>query len=107
MTVAVGPVCEALIVGSVVGFDALLSMGLIWFLLPWLVRYAIARPNTRSSHHRPTPQGGGVAVVVATLAVTWGAILLSPAFLQNQQFLAVTAAAALLAVVGAIDDIRT
>jgi UDP-N-acetylmuramyl pentapeptide phosphotransferase/UDP-N-acetylglucosamine-1-phosphate transferase len=105
----VGLVYEAIIVGSVIGSAALVSMGLIWVLLPWLVRYAIARPNARSSHHQPTPQGGGGAVVVATLAVAWGAILLSPAFLQNQawQFLAVTAAAALLAVVGAIDDIRT
>jgi UDP-N-acetylmuramyl pentapeptide phosphotransferase/UDP-N-acetylglucosamine-1-phosphate transferase len=109
MTVAVGLVYEAIVVGSVIGFAALVSMGLIWFLLPWLVRYAIARPNARSSHHQPTPQGGGGAVVLATLAVAWGAILLSPAVLQNQawQFLAVTAAAALLAVVGAIDDIRT
>jgi UDP-N-acetylmuramyl pentapeptide phosphotransferase/UDP-N-acetylglucosamine-1-phosphate transferase len=109
MTVAVGLVYEAIIVGSVIGSAVLVSMALIWFLLPWLVRYAIARPNARSSHHQPTPQGGGGAVIVATFAVAWGAILLSPAFLQNQawQFLALTAAAALLTVVGAIDDIRT
>jgi hypothetical protein len=41
--------------------------------------------------------------------VAWGAVALSPALLHDQggQFLAVTAATALLAVVGAIDDIRS
>jgi UDP-N-acetylmuramyl pentapeptide phosphotransferase/UDP-N-acetylglucosamine-1-phosphate transferase len=83
-------------------------MGLIWFLQPWLARYATVPPNPRSSHYEPTPQGAGVAVVLATLAVTWGIIVLWPAVLQNQtvQLLAVTVAAALLAAVGAIDDMR-
>jgi UDP-N-acetylmuramyl pentapeptide phosphotransferase/UDP-N-acetylglucosamine-1-phosphate transferase len=98
---------------SVLGPTALvalfLSLGLVVLLGPWLARYAMVRPNARSSHHQPTPQGGGIAVVVATLLVAWGAAALSPALLQNQggQFLAVTAATALLAVVGAIDDIRS
>ena len=85
-----------------------LSFGLMLLLRPWLERYAMVRPNARSSHHQPTPQGGGIAVVVATLVVAWGAVVLSPTLLHNQagQFLAVTAATALLAVVGAIDDIR-
>jgi hypothetical protein len=47
-------------------------MGLIWVLQPWLARYATVPPNPRSSHYEPTPQGAGVAVVLATLAVTWG-----------------------------------
>ena len=85
------------------------SFGLVLLLRPWLERYAMVRPNARSSHYQPTPQGGGIAVVVATLVVTWGAVVLSPALLHNQagQFLAVTAATALLAVVGAIDDVRS
>src|SRR6516162_8581616 len=85
-----------------------LSFGLMLLLRPWLERYAMVRPNARSSHYQPTPQGGGIPVVVATLVVAWGAVVLSPALLHNQagQFLAVTAATALLAVVGAIDDIR-
>jgi UDP-N-acetylmuramyl pentapeptide phosphotransferase/UDP-N-acetylglucosamine-1-phosphate transferase len=78
-------------------------------LRPWLARYAMVQPNARSSHHNPTPQGGGIAVVVATLVVVWGAIALSPVLLQNQgaQLLAVSAATALLGVVGAIDDMRS
>ena len=85
-----------------------LSFGLMLLLRPWLERYAMVRPNARSSHYQPTPQGGGIAVVMATLVVAWGAVVLSPTLLHNQagQFLAVTAATALLAVVGAIDDIR-
>ena len=98
---------------SVLGPVALLAFVLSWMLTvllrPWLARHAMARPNARSSHYHPTPQGGGIAVVVATLSVAWGAAALSPALLQNQggQFLALTAATALLAVVGAIDDMRS
>ena len=97
-----------IILGLVVAVATLVSMGLIWFLQPWLARYATVPPNPRSSHYEPTPQGAGVAVVLATLAVTWGLIVLWPAVLQNQtvQLLAVTVAAALLAAVGAIDDMR-
>jgi UDP-N-acetylmuramyl pentapeptide phosphotransferase/UDP-N-acetylglucosamine-1-phosphate transferase len=86
-----------------------LTLGLIVLLRPWLARYAMVQPNARSSHHKPTPQGGGIAVVVATLVVSWGAIALSPVLLQNQggQFLTLSAATALLAVVGAIDDMRS
>src|SRR6266702_3271475 len=86
-----------------------LSFGLMLLLRPWLERYAMVQPNARSSHYQPTPQGGGIAVVIATLVVAWGAVALSPALLHNQtgQFLAVTAATALLVVVGAIDDVRS
>ena len=48
-------------------------------LRPWIERYALARPNARSSHRQPTAQGGGIAVVIATLAVAGGAIVLEPA----------------------------
>jgi UDP-N-acetylmuramyl pentapeptide phosphotransferase/UDP-N-acetylglucosamine-1-phosphate transferase len=88
---------------------ALLTAGLIALTWPWLRSYALARPNARSSHRQPTPQGGGIAVVVATLAVAWGAVALlhSLAPSESGQFLAVTAAAIGLALVGAIDDLRT
>lgn len=87
----------------------LLALGLIVLLRPWLARYAMAQPNSRSSHREPTPQGGGIAVVVATLLVAWGAVAVWPAVVQNQgaEFVAVSAATALLAVVGARDDLRS
>jgi UDP-N-acetylmuramyl pentapeptide phosphotransferase/UDP-N-acetylglucosamine-1-phosphate transferase len=97
------------VLGPVALVAFLLTMGLIVLLRPWLARYAMVQLNARSSHHKPTPQGGGIAVVVATLVAAWGAIALSPALLQNQgtQFLAVSAATALLGAVGAIDDMRS
>src|SRR6202048_323156 len=45
---------------------ALICAGLIVLLRPLLQRYALARPNARSSHITPTPQGGGIAVMAAT-----------------------------------------
>jgi UDP-N-acetylmuramyl pentapeptide phosphotransferase/UDP-N-acetylglucosamine-1-phosphate transferase len=93
-----------------------LSAGLILALRPWLVRYALARPNARSSHHEPTPQGGGIAVVAATLGAAWLGVILAafvlgdgmgPSVLSGGMQLAVlSVAAVLLAVIGAIDDIR-
>src|SRR5262249_57975628 len=60
-----------LVLASVIVVAALLSAGLILLLAPWLKAYALARPNARSSHREPTPQGGGAAVIVATLAAAW------------------------------------
>ena len=82
-----------------------LSAGLILALRPLLVRYALARPNARSSHSKPTPQGGGIAVVVAALASLWlGAALAGLA--GETQLAALTLAAAILALIGVVDDIR-
>ena len=98
----------ALVLASVIIVAALLSAGLILLLAPWLKAYALARPNARSSHREPTPQGGGAAVIVATLAPAWlGAALTAGAIDEAAgQFAAVTAGAVLLACVGAVDDMR-
>lgn len=48
---------------------ALLSACITWLSKPLLQRYALARPNARSSHRIPTPQGAGIAVIAATLLV--------------------------------------
>ncbi|MBB4038786.1 UDP-N-acetylmuramyl pentapeptide phosphotransferase/UDP-N-acetylglucosamine-1-phosphate transferase [Microvirga flocculans] len=82
---------------------AVLSVLLIVVLKPLLVRYALARPNARSSHKVPTPQGGGIAVLAACLAAA-GAVLLL--FTETYPFAVVAAAAAGLAIIGAVDDIR-
>jgi UDP-N-acetylmuramyl pentapeptide phosphotransferase/UDP-N-acetylglucosamine-1-phosphate transferase len=86
----------------------LLSFGLLALLRPWLLRHAMAQPNARSSHRAPTPQGGGIAVIAATFAVAWGALAVSSSILQVPpiELTAVTAAAAVLALVGALDDVR-
>jgi UDP-N-acetylmuramyl pentapeptide phosphotransferase/UDP-N-acetylglucosamine-1-phosphate transferase len=83
------------------------SAGLIVLLRPYMARYALARPNARSSHKEPTPQGGGIAVVAATLAGVWLGIALSSSGIDTSwQFLALTASSVALALTGAIDDIR-
>src|SRR6478752_2619935 len=89
-------------------FSALLCAGLIAVLAPWLKANALARPNARSSHRQATPQGGGAAVIVATFAAAWAGAALTHAFGAGDigQFLALTGAAALLAAIGAVDDIR-
>lgn len=76
---------------------------LTWALMPLLARYALARPNARSSHKIPTPQGAGIAVIAATLVVTTlGLGATTPAMALLPLF----AAAIIIAIVGAIDDIR-
>ena len=59
------------------GASAALCAILILLLRPVLERYALARPNARSSHAVPTPQGGGMAVIAATLAVAGFALAFS------------------------------
>jgi len=88
---------------------AVLSAGLILLLQPVLRRYALARPNARSSHREPTPQGGGIAVIAATIAVTAVAALAIHAMDAGTftQLTPVLGAAVFVAIVGAVDDIRT
>jgi UDP-N-acetylmuramyl pentapeptide phosphotransferase/UDP-N-acetylglucosamine-1-phosphate transferase len=97
-----------IVFGPVAVFAGLLSAGLIFVLMPWLRAFALARPNARSSHSDPTPQGGGVAVVLAVLATTWLAAVISGMYPQatGNEFVALTTAVILLAIIGAIDDIR-
>lgn len=91
---------------AVIAAAAAVSMALIVWLRPWLIRYALARPNARSSHRTPTPQGGGIAVVAATLATALIAVsITTPASLAT--LAPVLIATALIAGLGAADDIRT
>jgi len=91
---------------SVVAGAAALCAALIVLLRPLLARYAVARPNARSSHKIPTPQGGGIAVVTATLAVSAVVIVIDPRLeIAAAQFGLIAAATSALAIVGAADDI--
>jgi UDP-N-acetylmuramyl pentapeptide phosphotransferase/UDP-N-acetylglucosamine-1-phosphate transferase len=71
-----------------------------------LARHAVAHPTARSSHSAPTPQGGGFAVLAATLIAVAGAAILSGDMANNSLWL-VLAAAVLIAVVGAVDDVHS
>jgi UDP-N-acetylmuramyl pentapeptide phosphotransferase/UDP-N-acetylglucosamine-1-phosphate transferase len=85
----------------------IISYALLIWLRPLLARYAIAKPNVRSSHSIPTPQGGGIAVVTATLLVAAGAATwFFPDTVEPLRLAAVLMAAAGLAFVGITDDLR-
>jgi UDP-N-acetylmuramyl pentapeptide phosphotransferase/UDP-N-acetylglucosamine-1-phosphate transferase len=84
---------------------ALICAGLIVVLRPLLQRYALARPNARSSHVTPTPQGGGIAVMIATAIAAALAGWLGMPY-GDDAIPIVIAAAFCLAAVGMIDDLR-
>lgn len=84
-----------------IAIAALISALVTWTSRPLLQRYTLARPNARSSHRIPTPQGAGIAVIAATLIVAsaWSAgvnVAIPPALV---------AATVAMALVGFADDI--
>lgn len=84
-----------------IAIAALISALITWTGRPLLQRYALARPNARSSHRIPTPQGAGIAVISATLvvALAWAAfanVAIPPALVI---------ATVVIALVGFADDI--
>ena len=83
----------------------LACIALILALRPLLQRYALARPNARSSHVVPTPQGGGIAVMIAT-AIGAALVWLPGTSFSGSPVPAVLLAAFWLAAVGMIDDLR-
>jgi UDP-N-acetylmuramyl pentapeptide phosphotransferase/UDP-N-acetylglucosamine-1-phosphate transferase len=92
---------HALLIFAVPIVAALACVALIVLLRPLLQRHALSRPNARSSHVKPTPQGGGLAVIAATaFAVTFVAPESSAAYAM------VLAATLCLALLGMIDDLR-
>ena len=93
-------ISAAVVIASIAA--AALCAGLIVLLFPLLRRYALARPNARSSHRVPTPQGGGIAVIAATMLVT-------AALAGLMHFavpLALFGAIGVIALVGFADDVR-
>jgi UDP-N-acetylmuramyl pentapeptide phosphotransferase/UDP-N-acetylglucosamine-1-phosphate transferase len=82
---------------------AVLSFAMTWLLMPLLQRYALAKPNARSSHKLPTPQGAGIAVLAATLVT----IVVFAAVTKTNVSICVLGGTFFIAVVGAADDIRS
>lgn len=85
---------------------AILSAGMTWAIRPLLLQYALARPNARSSHRVPTPQGAGIAVIAATLVVA-GIILASADTAHLNIPFAIFGASLFIASVGFADDIKS
>ena len=87
--------------------SAALSVLLIVLLRPLLERYAPAQPNARSSHKTPTPQGGGIPVITATIAISGVALYVAPAAAAAApQLPIILAAVVLIAGVGVLADIH-
>ena len=93
------------LLGTVVATAALIVL-----LFPLLRRYTLARPNARSSHKAPTPQGGGLAIVAAMLVampgIYWWIGGSAGALARDPNLLAVLAATLLLTALGLVDDLR-
>lgn len=86
---------------------AIVCAALLWLLLPLLSRYALARPNARSSHRTPAPQGGGIAVIGAITLVLAGTAFFAPALPADPFGIAIIFACVIgLAVLGATDDLK-
>jgi UDP-N-acetylmuramyl pentapeptide phosphotransferase/UDP-N-acetylglucosamine-1-phosphate transferase len=85
---------------------AILSAVVTWAIRPLLLRHALARPNARSSHRVPTPQGAGIAVIAATLVVA-GAIMIGAGTMELKVPVAMFAASLFIAIVGFADDVKS
>ncbi len=85
-----------------------LSAALTALMRPILRRYALANPNARSSHHEPTPQGGGLPVILSTIIVVLFGAYAETNFNRETgvQLLPIVTGTLLIALVGAVDDIR-
>lgn len=94
----------AILVGTVL-VAAALCAALTHIIRPVLTRYALARPNARSSHVVPTPQGAGIAVIASTLLVA-GLAMSSMSSQPPFPLWTLFGATAVMAAIGAVDDLR-
>ncbi|MCU0494639.1 MAG: glycosyltransferase family 4 protein [Chloroflexaceae bacterium] len=78
----------------------------VFGLRAWAARRMLDIPNERSSHSRPTPRGGGLAIVVVTLAGLLLAGLLLPAW-PLWALVGLLVGAALIATVSWFDDLKS
>lgn len=99
------PQAELLFWAAVLVSAAALSGLLIVLLKPLLARYLLAHPNARSSHSVATPQGAGLAVMLALTVVCVAATALGMAP-PPPSLVPVLAGAAFLTLLGALDDAR-
>ena len=87
-------------------FAAAASAVLTFVTIQWADRLGVVdRPNARSSHVRPTPRGGGIAIVAVGLVAV--AALLAAGMVPPTNAGWVMAAAVLVAAVSGIDDVSS
>ena len=86
-----------------------LTLGIAWVLTGWVRRYALRRglldlPNPRSSHGRPVPRGGGLAIVIVTL--TGIALAAWAGYVPARTAVALVGGGGAVALIGWLDDRR-
>jgi UDP-N-acetylmuramyl pentapeptide phosphotransferase/UDP-N-acetylglucosamine-1-phosphate transferase len=92
---------------AVAGWELMLPVALAAAVISAIVllKHALAKPNARSSHQIPTPQGAGIAVIAAALVIAAFAFALIPDASSN--FPAMLFGATLfMAALGFADDIK-
>ena len=102
-----------------IGFTSYLIVGAVAALvtaatMPFVIRLAkrqgwMATPDERRMHPVPTPDVGGIAMFVGILAAVIAASLLGdfdPLFDDSTEIIGVIVAAAIIFIVGIVDDIR-
>lgn len=85
--------------------SALVTLAACKLMIPLLQRYALARPNARSSHQVPTPQGGGIAILIAWVAMA-GLLVALGQLVASRELGTLVLAALGLGLLGGWDDIR-
>ncbi|QDY90706.1 glycosyltransferase family 4 protein [Arthrobacter sp. UKPF54-2] len=91
----------------VAGITLLASLLLPLAVKPWLVRMGVVDvPSARSSHHKATIRGMGVATALATAAGYLAAVMLGVVTVDRSLFAAVLAIIAACSAVGWIEDLR-
>jgi len=91
---------------AILTVSAALTIVLLLAVEPLLVRHVMATPNSRSSHAVPTPQGGGIAVMLAAIVVCAAVLLNVPGIPDRISLLQVLVAAFGLSLLGLADDAR-
>jgi UDP-N-acetylmuramyl pentapeptide phosphotransferase/UDP-N-acetylglucosamine-1-phosphate transferase len=91
---------------AILAVNAALTVVLILAIEPLLVRYVMATPNARSSHATPTPQGGGIAVMLAVIVACGLVLLHVPGIADRIALLQVLVAVFGLSLLGLTDDAR-
>jgi UDP-N-acetylmuramyl pentapeptide phosphotransferase/UDP-N-acetylglucosamine-1-phosphate transferase len=84
---------------------AVISAIMIRLIRPQLLKHALAKPNARSSHQIPTPQGAGIAVIAAALVTAALAFAFVPDASSNFPVL-LFGATLFMAALGFADDIK-
>lgn len=97
---------DLLLAGAVLLVCGVASWGLVGLVLRVLRRrHILDHPNPRSSHLRPTPRGGGIAVI-AVIVVAWVLIAAVTPGIPAPSWWWVPLAALALAALSWIDDVR-